>query len=58
MNTKKPTSKTVDTWTTSPEEIFTKHGLTLKWGNKTGACIMPVPKPLQSVEQQQDTQKK
>lgn len=58
MNTKKPTSKTVDTWTTSPKEIFTKHGLTLKWGNKTGACIMPAPKPLQSVKQQQDTQKK
>ena len=55
MSTKKPTLKTVDTWTMSPEEIFTKHGLTLKWGNKTGACIMPAPKHLQSAKQQQDT---
>ena len=57
-NTKKPTLKTVDTWTMSLEEIFTKHGLTLKLGNKTGACIIPAPKHLQSVKQQQDAQKK
>ena len=39
MKTYKPTFKTVDKWTESPEEIFRKHGLTLKWGNKTGSCI-------------------
>ena len=58
MSTKKPTLKTVDTWTMSPEEIFIKHGLTPKRVNKTGACIMPAPKHLQSAKQQQDTQKK
>ncbi len=41
MKTKKPTSKTVDKWTRSPEEIFREHGLTLKWGNKTGSCVYP-----------------
>ena len=41
MKIKKPTSKTVDKWTRSPEEIFRKHGLTLKWGNKTGSRIFP-----------------
>jgi Leucine-rich repeat (LRR) protein len=41
MKTKKPTSKTVDKWTRSPEEIFREHGLTLKWGNKTGSRIFP-----------------
>ena len=48
METKKPTSKTVDKWTRSPEEIFREHGLTLKWGNKTGSCVYPAPKPLLS----------
>lgn len=56
-NTKKPTLKTVDTWTISPKEILIKHGLTPKLGHKTGACIMPAPKHSQSVKQQ-DTQKK
>ncbi len=55
MSTKKPTLKTVDTWTMSPEEIFIKHGLTPKRIIKTGACIMPAPKHLQSAKQQQDT---
>ena len=41
MKIKKPTSKTVDKWTRSPEEIFREHGLTLKWGNKTGSCVYP-----------------
>ena len=55
MSTKKPTLKTVDTWTMSPEEIFIKHGLTPKRIIKTGAFIMPAPKHLQSAKQQQDT---
>ena len=41
MKTNKPTYKTVDKWTKSPEEIFRKHGLTLKWGNKAGSLIFP-----------------
>ena len=55
MSTKHSDLKTVDTWTMSPEEIFMKHGLTPKWEYKTGVCIMPAPKHLQSVKQQQDT---
>ena len=58
MSTKNTPFKTVDTWTMSPEEIFIKHGLTPKRIIKTGACIMPAPKHLQSAKQQQDTQKK
>ncbi len=41
MKTNKPTFKTVDKWTKTPEEIFRKHGLTLKRGNKTGSRIFP-----------------
>lgn len=52
MGTKDVKNKTVDTWTMGPEEIFTKIGLPIKWGNKTGACIMPAPKHLQPVKQQ------
>ena len=58
MSTKYSDLKTVDTWTMSPEEIFIKHGLKPNLVHKTGACIMPAPKHLQSVKQQQDTQKK
>ena len=49
-------AKTVDTWTMTAEELFTKLGLPLPEGNKTGSCIMPAPKHLQSVKQQQDAQ--
>ena len=45
MKTKKPTSRTVDKWTRSPEEIFREHGLTIKWGNKIGGCVYTSPKP-------------
>ena len=57
MSTKNTTLKTVDTWTMSPEEICIKHGLKPNLIHKTGACIMPAPKHLQSAKQQ-DTQKK
>lgn len=55
MSSKKATNKTVDSWTMHVGEIFIKHGLTPKRGSKTGSCIMPAPKHLKSVKQQQDT---
>ena len=41
MSTKKTTHnfKTQGTWTTRVDEILIKHGLTPKWGNKTGSSI-------------------
>lgn len=55
MNTKNSIFKTVDTWTMSPEEILIEAGLTPKKGNKTGSCIMPVRKPLQSAKPQHNS---
>ena len=48
METKKPSFKTIDKWTKSPEEIFRKHGLTIKWGKKTGSCVFSAYKHLDS----------
>lgn len=56
MSTKDSLFKTADTWTTSIEEMLIKAGLTPKWGNKTGSCIMPAPKHLQSAKQQQKSE--
>ena len=58
MSTKKTQTKTVDTWTMSPEEILIEAGLTPKKLHKTGSCIMPAPKHLQSAKQQQKSQEK
>ena len=56
MSTNKTQNKTADTWTTKVEEILIKAGLTPKWGNKTGSCIMPAPKRSQSVNPQENTE--
>ena len=53
MSTKKTQTRTADTWTTKADEIFTKYGLKRNYVEKTGSCIMPAPKHLQSVKQQQ-----
>lgn len=56
MNTKDTMNKTAGTWTTKADEILIKLGLTPKYLNKTGSCIMPAPKRLQSAKQQQNFQ--
>lgn len=53
MSTKDTENKTADTWTTKVDEIFTKYGLKRNFENKTGSCIMPAPKHLQSAKQRQ-----
>ncbi|MBR5437080.1 MAG: hypothetical protein IK120_09520 [Muribaculaceae bacterium] len=57
MDKKDTRFKTADTWTTKVGEIFIKHGLTPRYINKTGSCIMPAPKHLKSAMQQQNSQK-
>lgn len=52
MGSKNIMNKTAGTWTTEIDKILTDYGLTPKRGNKTGACIMPAPKHLQSAKQQ------
>ena len=48
-NTNTPKSR-VDTWNQKIDEIFTKHGLKLVWGNKAGSSVTMYPK--QSKEQE------
>ena len=44
MSTKKETSKTAGNWPTPIDELFTKLGLPLTTGQKTGTSVRPVKK--------------